>query len=335
MAAPYAELHVHSCFSLLDAPCQPAALAQRAAELGYEHLGLTDHQGLHGAVRFVQACRQVGIHPVIGAEVTLEDGSHLTLLAEDDQGYATLARLLSAAQLGWEAPRRPVARAGPEATAGTTAMRRAVRIPWDWLLEEHAGLVVLTGCRRGPLARALDAGDRAGALALARRLRQVFGPERCAVEIQDHGLPGDQRRCAELAALAEVAGLPLVATNNVHYLDAESWRLQDVLVCIREQCTLDTPHPARKRSSAYALRPPAAMARRFARYPQAVVNTLRLAERLAARRPREEGQTTAEYALVILAAAAIAVVLIAWARSSGKLPAFFDAVIDQVIGSAQ
>jgi error-prone DNA polymerase len=279
MAAPYAELHVHSCFSLLDAPCQPAALAQRAAELGYEHLALTDHQGLYGVVRFARACAAAGLHPVIGAEVTLDDGSHLTLLAETDAGYATLARLLSAAHLGWESPRRPVERPEAEALTGDTAMRRAVYIPWAWLLEQHEGLLVLTGCRQGPLARALAAGRRAEALALARRLRQVFGSECCFVELQDHGLPGDRRRCAELAALADAVGLPLVATNNVHYLDAESWRLQDVLVCIREQCTLDTPHPARKRSSAYVLRPPAAMARRFARYPQAVANTLRLAER--------------------------------------------------------
>lgn len=279
MAAPYAELHTHSCFSLLDAPCQPAALARRAAELGYEHLALTDHQGLHGVVRFARACAEAGLHPVIGAEVTLDDGSHLTLLAENDAGYATLARLLSAAHLGWESPRQPVARAGAEAATGATAMRRVVHIPWAWLLKEHEGLVVLTGCRQGPLARTLAAGRRAEALALARRLRQAFGPEHCFVELQEHGLPGDRRRCAELAALASTVGLPLVATNNVHYLDAESWRLQDVLVCIREQCTLDTPHPARKRSSAYALQPPAAMARRFARYPEAVANTLRLAER--------------------------------------------------------
>jgi len=108
VTAPYAELHVHSCFSLLDAPCHPEQLVERAAAaLGYEHLALTDHDALHGVVRFVRAAERSGIHPIVGAEVTMEDGSHLTLLAEDERGYATLARLLSAARLGWPTPEGP------------------------------------------------------------------------------------------------------------------------------------------------------------------------------------------------------------------------------------
>ncbi|MCX2728462.1 error-prone DNA polymerase [Thermomicrobium sp. 4228-Ro] len=276
MCAPYAELHVHSCFSLLDAPCQPEQLVERAATLGYEHLALTDHDALHGVVRFVRAAERAGIHPIVGAEVTMEDGSHLTLLAEDERGYATLARLLSAARLGWPTPEGP---GETESALAGSSERRAVALPWRWLTEYHEGLLVLTGCRRGPLAQALARGERAAALAQARWLARVFGSDRCFVELQEHGERGDRERCAELAALASATGLPVVATGNVHYLDEQGWRLQDILVCIREGITVDTPHPARKTSAAYRLVAPATMAQRFRSVPTALVNTLRIAER--------------------------------------------------------
>ncbi|MCM8746572.1 error-prone DNA polymerase [Thermomicrobium sp. CFH 73360] len=278
MTAPYAELHAHSCFSLLDAPCQPEQLIERAAALGYQHLALTDHDALHGVVRFVRAAERAGIHPVVGAEVTMEDGSHLTLLAENDRGYATLARLLSAARLGWSTPD------GPESTGTQLALegspgRRAVALPWKWLAEWHDGLIILTGCREGPIARALARDGRAAAWAWTTRLARLFGPERCFVELEDHGERGDRQRVSELVNLAEATGLSVVVTGNVHYLDEQSWRLQDVLVCIREGITVDTPHPARKTSSAYRLVPPATMACRFHHLPEALVNTVRLAER--------------------------------------------------------
>jgi error-prone DNA polymerase len=254
----YVELHAHSCFSLLDAPCQPDAIVTRAAELGYTALALTDHDALYGVIRFARACREQGIQLIIGAEVTLDDGTHLTLLAEDDRGYATLARHLSTARLSQE--------------------KGATRLAWERLAEEHAGLLILTGCRQGPLAAALDAGKRLRALELAQIYAATF-PDHCYVELQRHGLPGDDRRCAELAALARAVDLPVVATNDVHYLDAASWQLQDLLVCIREGITVDEPHPARCPSAAFALQAPERMARRFARYPEAVANTRRIAER--------------------------------------------------------
>ncbi|MCX7624552.1 MAG: error-prone DNA polymerase [Thermomicrobium sp.] len=278
MTAPYAELHVHSCFSLLDAPCHPERLVEQAATLGYRHLGLTDHDALHGVVRFARAAERAGIHPVVGAEVTMEDGSHLTLLAENDRGYATLARLLSAARLGWPTPEGPGPTGSRSALAGSTA-RRSVALPWQWLAEWHEGLILLTGCRRGPIARALDQEGRHAAWEWARRLTRLFGPDRCFVELQDHGQRSDRERISELVALAEAARLPVVVTGNVHYLDEDTWRLQDVLVCIREGITVDTPHPARKTSSAYRLVAPAMMAQRFRSLPTALTNAVELAER--------------------------------------------------------
>lgn len=276
MPAPYAELHAHSCFSLLDAPCQPEQLVERAAALGYEHLALTDHDALHGVVRFVRAAERVGLHPIVGAEVTLEDGSHLTLLAEDERGYATLSRLLSAARLGWPSPEGP---GDDERALAGSPERRAVALPWSWLRDFHDGLIVLTGCRHGPLARALARGARSAAWHWAQRLARLFGPQHCFVELQDHGERGDRELVSELAALAAAAKLPVVATGNVHYVDELSWQLQDLLVCIREGITVDTPHPARKRSAAYRLVAPERMARRFRSCPEALANTLRIAER--------------------------------------------------------
>lgn len=258
MTSPYVELHAHSCFSLLDAPCQPDAIVSRAAELGYPALALTDHDALYGVIRFARACRVHGIQPIIGAEVTLEDGTHLTLLAEDDQGYATLARHLSTARLSQE--------------------KGSARLAWERLAEEHTGLLILTGCRQGPLAAALDAGKRLRARELAQTYAATFS-NRCYVELQRHGLPGDDRRCAELVALAHAAGLSVVATNDVHYLDGASWQLQDLLVCIREGITVDEPNPARRPSAAFALQSPDQMSRRFARYPEAMTTTQRIAER--------------------------------------------------------
>lgn len=291
MTAPYAELHTHSCFSLLDAPCQPEQLVERAAELGYHHLALTDHDALHGAIRFTRAAERVGIHPVIGAEVTMEDGSHLTILAENERGYATLARLLSAARLGWPTPDGPQPHSSSTASpsrgtltedypvlSGTTA-RPPVALPWRWLAEYHDGLIILTGCRRGPLAHALARGDRQRAMLLAQRFAELFGSTHCFVELADHGERGDRERLHELAALAEAAKLPAVVTGNVHYLDSEGWRLQDLLVCIREKITVDTPHPARKTSARYRLSRPSEMAARFRNFPEAIANTVRLAER--------------------------------------------------------
>ncbi|MCS7295986.1 MAG: DNA polymerase III subunit alpha, partial [Dehalococcoidia bacterium] len=221
---------------------------------------------------------RAGIHPVVGAEVTMEDGSHLTLLAENDRGYATLARLLSAARLGWPTPEGPGPTGSRSALAGSTA-RRSVALPWQWLAEWHEGLILLTGCRRGPIARALDQEGRHAAWEWARRLTRLFGPDRCFVELQDHGQRSDRERISELVALAEAARLPVVVTGNVHYLDEDTWRLQDVLVCIREGITVDTPHPARKTSSAYRLVAPAMMAQRFRSLPTALTNAVELAER--------------------------------------------------------
>jgi error-prone DNA polymerase len=258
----YAELHCHSAYSFLDGASLPEELAARAEALGYRALALTDHNGLYGAMEFAQQAKGRGLQPITGAEVTLEDGSHVTLLAESGTGYAHLSRLLSTAHLESE--------------------RNHPLLPRR-LLKEHAeGLILLSGCRQGEIAAALERGDRAGAEAEARRYREWFGREHCFLELQQNFAAGDTERIRGLVELARRLELPVVATNNVHYHRRERHRLQDALVAVKHRLTLDDSHRQRRPNSEFYLRPPEEMVRLFAELPEAIANTLRIAERCAA-----------------------------------------------------
>ncbi len=252
----YAELHCHSNFSFLDGASHPEDLVSRAKELGLPALALTDHDGLYGLVKFRNAAREQGISAITGAEMTLDGGSHLTLLARDAAGYSNLCRLISHAQLGH-------------------GKGRASLDPG--LLEKHSdGLFCLSGCRKGQVSRLMLAGRREEAAAAARRYRGIFGP-RFYIELQNNLCPEDRRLCRGLAELARDLGIGCVATNNVHYARREDHRLQDVLVCIRNRSTLDASHHLRRPNSECHLKPGQEMARLFRDYPAALANTLRIA----------------------------------------------------------
>ena len=269
---PYAELHLHTAYSFLDGASLPEELVGRAAELGYEALAITDHDGLHGAMEFARAARAAGLAPITGAELTLADGSHLTLLAETAAGYANLCRLVTAAH-------------GGPAPGGTPAKAdwpdRVPRLDPDLLADHAAGLILLTGCRQGQLARLVDADQPAAAEALLRRYVEWFGPANVVVELQQNLVFGDTRRHRALAALAARLGLAAAATGNVHYHHPRRHRLQDVLVAIRHRTTLDGAHRQRRPNAEFFLRSPAAMARLFADHPAALRATLAIAERCA------------------------------------------------------
>ncbi len=300
----YAELHCHSCYSLLDGASQPDELVGRARALGLRALALTDHDGLYIAPTFCRLAEAAGVQPIVGAEVTcaVEDstspraipaslyGAHLTLLAADETGYRNLCRLLSRARLGRpKGAARNTGSAAARNRIATAVERNGVERVGEaalapaWLAEHSAGLIVLTGCRQGPVAAPLLAGRPAAARAAATWLREVFGPARCWIELQRHYLPGERRLIREQVALARALGLGVVATNNVHYHVRERHRLQDVLVCIRHRTTLDASHHLRRPNAEYYLKDAAAMARLFAEVPEAVRNTLVLAERCQAR----------------------------------------------------
>ncbi len=278
----YVELHCHSAYSFLDGASHPVELAGAAAEQGHEALAVTDHDGLHGAMEAAQALKPLGIRPITGAELTLDDGSHLTLLCESRAGYSNLCRLITKAHahtrrwvhLGWDEPdgnRRP--RQDPIEGEPELALDD---------VERHAeGLVCLSGCARdGVLARRIEARDHRGAAAAGQRLLAAFGQERFRVELQRPYWRNDRHRNRLLAELAERLGVPCVATGNVHAHDRSRAALQDAMVAVRLGATLDESEPGRRGNSSHVLATPEKMAERFREHPEAVHESGRLAERL-------------------------------------------------------
>ena len=261
----YIELHCHSCFSLLDGASSPEALVDRAVALGYPALALTDHDGLYGAIRFWRAATERGIKPLIGAEVALTDHGHLTLLAETQQGYANLCRLLSAGQLAGQ--------------------KGQPRFTLEMLARHVDGLLCLSGCRQGAIASALLAQDELRARQATVQLCEIMAG-RFWIEIQRHYLPTDARLNGALIALARQLNLEIVATNNVHYADRSIQPLHDLLACIRHNMTLPEAmaggllHP----NSEQHLKPAREMAALFADLPQALRNSALIAERCIAPR---------------------------------------------------
>lgn len=266
----YTELHLHTAYSLGDGASQPVELVLRAAELGYGALAITDHDGLYGAYEFATACRDAGIQPITGAEITLADGSHLTLLCETREGYGNLCRLLTEAKHG-RLPAPAHQPDGEDANWHTTS-----------LADYATGLILLTGCRQGELSRLLDAGDHAAAETVLRTYVAWFGRGNVFVELQHHLIAGDRRRVRGLMALAEQVEVPSVATGNVHYHTPERAYLQDVLVAIKHRTTLDGSHRQRKPNREFFLRSPQEQATRWARFPQALAASEEIAARCAA-----------------------------------------------------
>src|SRR3954447_5156108 len=251
------ELHAHSAYSFLDGASLPEELAARAAELGYDALALTDHDGVYGSLEVAHAAKAFGVRPITGAEVTLTDGSHVTLLVESATGYANLCRLLTAAHAHTRA--RPAEPSPPSLDAALVA-------------ELNDGLVCLSGCARHGLATR----DPNGAAALAR----AFGGERFFVELQRPYERGDARRLAALRELAEALGVQTVATGDTHAHHPRRTALQDVLVAIRCRTSLDGCEPERRGNHESVLLEPGQWDERFPLDRDAVARTAELAERL-------------------------------------------------------
>ena len=247
----YVELHSHSAYSFLDGASLPEELAAHAAELGYEALALTDHDGVHGSLEFAHAAKAFGLRAITGAEITLEGGSHLTALCETKQGYANLCRLLTAAYAG---------------------DRLQPALPLDLLLEHRGGLVCLSGCARHGLAvRDPNA---------AARVAAAFGRERFFVELQRPYARGDAVRNAALRDLATTLDVDTVATGDVHAHHERRVELQDALVAVRTRTSLDGSERERRGNRECVLLQPETAFDRFREDRDAVARTARLAERL-------------------------------------------------------
>jgi error-prone DNA polymerase len=276
---PYVELHCHSAYSFLDGASHPVELAGTAADQGHSALALTDHDGLHGAMEMAHALKPLGVRPITGAELTLDDGTHLTLLCETREGYTNLCRALTASH--W--PTRRWAREGwAEGGGRQDPLDGEPSLSLDALEPHAAGLVCLSGCaRRGAVASRVEAGRHAEAAAVARRLARIFGPDRFRIELQRPFWRHDRRRNRLLAELAERLGVPTVATGNVHVHARERIALQDAMVAVGLGKTLDETEPQRRGNSSHVLAPPERMAERFREHPDAVEESGRLAERLS------------------------------------------------------
>lgn len=253
----FVHLHCHSPFSFLDGASSIADLVKKAAALQMPAIALSDHNNVCGAVKFAKEAEKAGIKPIQGAEITLANGSHLTLLARNARGYAAICRLLTAAHLG--SPRLDP-RCSPEE------------------LSQLSEVVVLSGCRRGELSSLILQGRHRDAWQRARQYLEFWGQDNFYIELQNSLLPGDCYLNHRLLELAQSLDIEPAATNNVHYAEHQDFIIHDLLTCTRELCTVESIHPERPLNGENYIKSLDQMQGLFSFCPQAVQNTLRIAE---------------------------------------------------------
>lgn len=267
----FTHLHVHSEFSLLDGMSNLESLMEETKRLGMDSIALTDHGALYGAVQFVQAAKQFGIKPIIGVETYVarrgmrdKEGKadqqpfHLIALATSGTGYRNLCRIVTDAHLD--------------------GLYYKPRTDHEHLARHAEGLVGLSGCLNGEIARALEVDDWEHARALAGKYGEIFGNGRFFLEVQDHGLPEQRRLNEQLFRLAPEVGLPLVLTNDLHYVRADQRDAHDVLLCIGTASNLETPGRMKFGSGDFYLKSPEQMAALFPDRPELLKNTRLIAE---------------------------------------------------------
>ena len=270
MAGDFTHLHVHSEYSLLDGYSKTKELAKYAAKLGMSSLAITDHGNLYGAIEFYEACHDNGVKPIIGIETYVAPGKmtaktgqdrdyrHLILLAQDEVGYRNLLELTTRSWLD--------------------GYYYKPRIDRELLAEKNAGLIALSACLGGEIAAPILKDDYQTAKKNAAWYKEVFG-DRYFIEIQDHGLKEDPRVTPELIRLARELELPLVATNDNHYTTKEQHEKQDMLLCVQTSSTIDDPKRMRFETQEFYLKSADEMAALFKETPEAISNTLAIAER--------------------------------------------------------
>jgi error-prone DNA polymerase len=261
-APPYVELHCHSAYSFLDGVSLPEELAQRAGELGHAALALTDHNSVSGSMELSQTAGEYGVRAIHGAEIDLDSGRHITLLVRDERGWRNLCRIIT--------------RAHAHTREGSSRRSRAEpSVDLQEVLDHAEGLICLTGC-----AERSAVGDGLRNEPTARRLLDAFGTEGLRVELQRPYARHDRARNRALSALARRLGVACVATGDVHAHARSRAELQDAFVALRNHATLDASEPLRRGNNSHVMSTPRAMANRFADHPEAVRETLLLAERL-------------------------------------------------------
>ena len=269
---PFAHLHVHSEYSLLDGACRIEGLVDRVAALGQTACALTDHGVMYGVIDFYRACKAKGIHPVIGCEVYLaphsrfdrsyrngEWHSHLILLCENMTGYRNLIHMVS---LGF-----------------AEGFYMKPRIDMELLRQHSEGLICLSACLAGAIPRAIADGDMDGAYELCEDFLEIFDRDHFYLEVQDHGIEEQKKVNEGLYQLAEELNIGLVATNDAHYLTRKDARTQDVLMCIQMGKTVDDPTRMKFETQEFYIKDADEMAALFPDHPEALANTVKIAER--------------------------------------------------------
>lgn len=268
----FVHLHLHSEYSLLDGACRIVDIPRMAKEAGHTAVAITDHGVLYGAVAFYRACKKEGIHPIIGCEVYVArssrfskegrgdlSGEHLVLLVENETGYRNLIQLVS--------------------KSFTEGFYMRPRVDMELLRSHSKGLIALSACLAGRIPQAILAGDYDGAKQAAIELLDTFGEGNFFLEVQDHLLPDEKRVAAALRTLSAETGIPLVATNDVHYLRRRDAETQAVLMCIQTNRTMTEGRPIGFETDEFYYKSTEEMERLFSSYPDAVKNTVRIAER--------------------------------------------------------
>ncbi|MFZ0711621.1 MAG: DNA polymerase III subunit alpha [Terrimicrobiaceae bacterium] len=271
-AASFIHLHCHTEYSLLDGAIRTQDLVRKAAEYGMPAVAITDHGNLFGAIEFYQAAAKAGIRPIVGCEAYVAPGSlrdrnaasgkeaafHLTLLAVNAEGYRNLVKLITAAHL--------------------EGFYYKPRVDKELLAKHSRGLIALSGCLKGEINSRLLAGDSAGARRVAGQYREIFGRNEFFIELHDHSLDA-QRRCnPELVRIARELDLGLVAANDVHFLEREHHDSHDVMLCIGTGAMVLDEKRMRYGPELY-FKSPEEMAVLFQELPEALANTVRIAER--------------------------------------------------------
>ena len=269
----FTHLHVHTEYSLLDGSCKIRELVARAKELGMDSMAITDHGVMYGVIDFYRAAREVGVKPIIGCEVYVAPGSrfdretvsgedryyHLVLLAENDQGYHNLMKIVS--------------------KGFVDGFYYKPRVDYEVLETYHEGLICLSACLAGEVPRYLERGMYEEAKKAAGKYRDIFGDGNFFLELQDHGIPAQKTVNQGLIRMSREMGIPLVATNDIHYTFAEDEVPHDILLCIQTGKKVSDENRMRYEGGQYYCKSQEQMAELFPYAPEALENTHRIAER--------------------------------------------------------
>jgi len=268
----FTHLHIHTEYSLLDGACRIKPLIERVKELGMKSIAITDHGVMYGAVDFAEACKKAGINGIIGCEVYVAPRSrfqkvtgidkkryHLVLLAENQTGYQNLIRIVS--------------------DAWTEGFYTKPRVDHELLERFHEGIICLSACLAGEIPQAILAGDYEKAREIALWYQGVFGKDNYFLEIQDHNLPEQKASNPQIIKLARELDIPLVATNDAHYISKEDAEIQKILVCIATKHTINEDTGMGFSTDEFYVKSGDEMAALFPEYPDAIENTNKIAER--------------------------------------------------------